>query len=84
MIICENCIHRNVCGDEALKFCADKVEDIHREYYVKLIQDMKLIKDAVNDPNKDGFDVCRLIKSITDEYDFEEEEDDRKDSKENS
>jgi len=44
--------------------------------YIKLKEDMKLIKDAVNDPNKDGFDVCRLIKSITDEYDFEEEEDD--------
>jgi len=81
MMICDNCIHRNVCGvegyyDEALKFCVDKIEDIQHEYYVKLIQDMKLIKDAVNDPNKDGFDVCRLIKSIMDEYDFEEEEDD--------
>lgn len=41
---------------------------------VKLKEDMKLIKDAINDPNKNGFDICRLIKNITDEYDFEEEE----------
>jgi len=80
MIICENCIHKEVCGiegyyEEALKFCANKVEDIQLDYYKKLIQDMNTIKDAVNDPNKNGFDVCRLIKSITDEYDFEEEED---------
>lgn len=41
---------------------------------VKIYSDMKLIKDAVNDPNKSGFDICRLIKNITDEYDFEEAE----------
>lgn len=32
MIICENCIHKEVCGlegyyEEALKFCADKIEE---------------------------------------------------------
>lgn len=36
----------------------------------KIYSDMKLIKDAINDPNKNGFDICRLIKSITDEYYF--------------
>ena len=41
----------------------------------KIYSDMKLIKDAINDPNKNGFDICRLIKSITDEYDFEDAED---------
>ena len=40
----------------------------------KIYSDMKLIKDAINDPNKNGFDICRLIKSITDEYDFKEGE----------
>ena len=44
-----------------------------KKNYSKLKEDMKTIKEAINDPNKDGFDVCRLIKSITDEYDFEEE-----------
>lgn len=43
MIICENCIHKEVCGlegyyDEALKFCADKKIDpqgkwiFHKDY----------------------------------------------------
>jgi hypothetical protein len=45
--------------------------------YLKLNKDMKLIKDAINDPNKNGFDICRLIKSVTDEYDFEEEKDEQ-------
>lgn len=32
MTICDNCIHRNVCADEghydeALSFCADKIEE---------------------------------------------------------
>ena len=32
MTICDNCIHRNICADEghydeALSFCADKVEE---------------------------------------------------------
>lgn len=42
------------------------------EEYAKLTEDMKTIKEAINDPNKNGFDVCRLVKSVTDEYDFEE------------
>lgn len=42
---------------------------------VKLKEDMKLIKDAINDPNKNGFDICRLIKNVTDEYNFEEVKD---------
>jgi hypothetical protein len=58
--------------NEKLKHFLDRSQNEERIY-----SDMKLIKDAINDPNKNGFDTCRLIKSITDEYDFKEDKNGR-------
>lgn len=59
---------------EGYHACERNLSDVFDDY-LKLNRDMKLIKDAINDPTKNGFDICRLIKNVTDEYDFEEEED---------
>lgn len=42
MIICENCIHKDVCGlegyyEEALKFCANKIEERPQDEFGKWI-----------------------------------------------
>ena len=39
---------------------------------MEIYSDMKLIKDAINDPNKNEFDIRGLIKSIKDKYDLKE------------
>ena len=76
------CTDPNFTLDDFEKFLVQLKHDIiakstENQKYIsdmKIYSDMKLIKDAINDPNKNGFDICRHIKSITDEYNFKEEE----------